>query len=147
MSVFAERNIQRFDRRSIFIIIKYVNEANKNSVCPLLRFETAIMLGLPNISFKKLQDQFHGVTLALFPRWKQTTQPKQTFYSQIFLHSCQGENLFPAHLHNLQKKYMQQDNTILAITCEICIIEKTLLNFKVGDSAEWVTIMNTKMVH
>ena len=47
MSVSAERNIRRFDRRSIFIIIKNVNEANKNSVCTVMRsHETAIMLGL-----------------------------------------------------------------------------------------------------
>ena len=138
MSVSAERNIRRFDRRSIFIIIKNVNKANKNSVCPVLRFETAIMLGLPNISLKKLQDQFHGVTLALSLRWRRTTQPKQTFYSQIFLHSCQGENLLPPIFTTCRKKYgKQQAKKILAIIqkCEICI-EKTLLNLKFGYCAE-----------
>ena len=44
MSVSAERNIRRFDRRSIFIIIKNVNE---NIVSTVMRsHETAIMLGL-----------------------------------------------------------------------------------------------------
>ena len=34
----------------------------------------------------------------LFPRWVRTTQPKQTFYSQIFLQTCHPGN--PLHVHN-----------------------------------------------
>ena len=105
MSVSAERNIRRFDRRSIFIIIKNVNEANKNSVCTVMRsHETAIMLGLSLQKDTRLVSWGH---FSLLSTLEADNAAKTDILQPNISAQLSGRKSFAPHVHNLQKKYGQ----------------------------------------
>ena len=102
MSVLAERNIRRFDRRSIFIIIKNVNE---NIVCTVMRsHETAIMLGLSRQKDTRLVSWGH---FSLLSTLEANNAAKTDILQPNISAQLSGRKSFAPHVHNLQKKYGQ----------------------------------------